>query len=83
MILLEIKNRIIEETLLHRFTSPKPESIDVTVAGKKLSRPNSPRLKCTPAEYSITAAVFSACTDFDGVLYHISNPDGDKGRIRV
>lgn len=53
MILLEIKNRIIEETLLHRFTSPKPESIDVTVA------------------------------DFDGVLYHISNPDGDKGRIRV
>lgn len=53
MILLEIKNRIIEETLLHRFTSPKPESIDVTVA------------------------------DFDGVLYHISNPDGDKGKIRV
>jgi actin related protein 2/3 complex subunit 2 len=53
MILLEIKNRIIEETLLHRFNSPKPESIDITVA------------------------------DFDGVLYHISNPDCDKGKIRV
>lgn len=53
MILLEIKNRIVEETLLHRFNSPKPDSIDVTVA------------------------------DFDGVLYHISNPDGDKGKIRV
>ncbi|XP_064401736.1 actin-related protein 2/3 complex subunit 2-like [Halichondria panicea] len=53
MILLEIKNRIIEETLLHRFTSAKPESIDITVA------------------------------DFDGVLFHISNPDGDKGKIRI
>jgi len=21
--------------------------------------------------------------DFDGVLFHICNPDGDKGRIRV
>ena len=21
--------------------------------------------------------------DFDGILFHISNPDGDKGRIRV
>lgn len=53
MILLEIKNRIIEDTLLHRFTSAKPESIDITVA------------------------------DFDGVLFHISNPDGDKGKIRI
>ena len=53
MILLEIKNRVIEETLLHRFTSAKPESIDITVA------------------------------DFDGVLYHISNPDGDKTKIRI
>jgi len=53
MILLEIKNRVIEETLLHRFTSAKPESIDITVA------------------------------DFDGVLYHLSNPDGDKTKIRV
>lgn len=53
MILLEIKNRIIEETLLHRFKSQKPESIDITVA------------------------------DFDGVLYHVSNPDGDKGKIMI
>lgn len=53
MILLEVKNRIVEETLLGRFESPKPESIEITVA------------------------------DFDGVLYHISNPDGDKGKIRV
>nr|ABL85458.1 actin related protein 2/3 complex subunit 2 [Suberites domuncula] len=53
MILLEIKNRIIEDTLLYRFNSPKPESIDITVA------------------------------DFDGVLFHISNPDGDKGKIRI
>ena len=21
--------------------------------------------------------------DFDGVLFHISNPDGDKGKIRI
>lgn len=53
MILLEIKNRIVEDTLLHRFTSARPESIDITVA------------------------------DFDGVLFHISNPEGDKGKIRV
>lgn len=53
MILLETKNRIVEETLLHRFTSAKPETIDITVA------------------------------DFDGVLFHISNPDGDKTKLRV
>lgn len=53
MILLECKNRIVEDTLLHRFASSKPESIDITAA------------------------------DFDGVLFHISNPDGDKGKLRV
>lgn len=57
MILLEIKNRIVEETLLLRFKNAaegnKPESLDITVA------------------------------DFDGVLYHISNPDEDKSKIRV
>ena len=26
---------------------------------------------------------FLATVDFDGVLYHISNPDGDKTKIRV
>lgn len=53
MILLEVKNRIVEDTVLHRFLSAKPESIDITVA------------------------------DFDGVLFHICNPDGDKGKLRV
>jgi len=54
MILLEIKNRILEETLTHRFkTGGKPDTVDVTFA------------------------------DFDGVLYHISNPDGDKTKIMV
>ena len=23
------------------------------------------------------------CVDFDGVLFHIANPDGDKGKLRV
>jgi len=57
MILLEIHNRIVEETLTLRFRNAKegnkPESIDITVA------------------------------DFDGVLYHISNPEGDKSKIVV
>lgn len=57
MILLEIKNRIVEETLILRFRNAvdgnKPESLDITVA------------------------------DFDGVLYHISNPNEDKSKIRV
>lgn len=57
MILLEINNRIIEETLTLKFNNAaagnKPEAIDITIA------------------------------DFDGVLYHISNPDGDKSKIRI
>lgn len=57
MILLEIHNRIVEETLTLRFRNAKegakPEAIDITVA------------------------------DFDGVLYHISNPESDKSKIIV
>lgn len=57
MILLEIQNRIIEDTLTGKckrnLEGKKPESIDVKIA------------------------------DFDGVLYHISNVDGDKNKIRV
>uniref|UniRef100_A0A671L7F1 Arp2/3 complex 34 kDa subunit n=1 Tax=Sinocyclocheilus anshuiensis TaxID=1608454 RepID=A0A671L7F1_9TELE len=57
MILLEINNRIIEETLTLKFDSAsngnKPEAVEVTFA------------------------------DFDGVLYHISNPNGDKTKVMV
>ncbi|XP_072029977.1 actin-related protein 2/3 complex subunit 2-like isoform X2 [Amphiura filiformis] len=57
MILLEIKNKIIEETLLAKFENAesggKPEAIDITIA------------------------------DFDGVLYHVSNLDGDKTKVQV
>ncbi|KAL3274637.1 hypothetical protein HHI36_016017 [Cryptolaemus montrouzieri] len=57
MILLEINNRLVEETLTLKIKNAqaglKNESIDVTVA------------------------------DFDGVLYHISNLNGDKSKIRV
>jgi actin related protein 2/3 complex subunit 2 len=57
MILLEINNRIIEETLTLKFTNAaagnKPDAIDITVA------------------------------DFDGVLYHVSNPGGDRSKVQV
>lgn len=57
MILLEINNRIVEETLTVKFKNAiagnKAESIDVTVA------------------------------DFDGVLFHISNINGDKTKVRI
>ncbi|XP_077978301.1 actin-related protein 2/3 complex subunit 2-like [Glandiceps talaboti] len=55
MIILEINNRIIEETLTLKFNNAgnKPDSIDITIA------------------------------DFDGVLYHISNPDGDKNKVMI
>ncbi|KAK2187890.1 hypothetical protein NP493_151g01031 [Ridgeia piscesae] len=57
MILLEINNRIVEETLTLKFQNAmagmKPDSVDITVA------------------------------DFDGVLYHMSNPSGDKTKIQV
>lgn len=56
MILLEIHNRIVVETLTAKIKNAlegnKPDAVDVTVA------------------------------DFDGVLFHISNP-GDKNKIRV
>ncbi|VEN42810.1 unnamed protein product [Callosobruchus maculatus] len=56
MILLEINNRVVEETLTVKIKNAqarlKNESIDITVA------------------------------DFDGVLYHISNINGDKTKIR-
>ncbi|EHB04096.1 Actin-related protein 2/3 complex subunit 2 [Heterocephalus glaber] len=55
MILLEVNNRIIEETLTLKFENAaagnKPEAVEVTFA------------------------------DFDGVLYHISNPNGDKTKV--
>ena len=53
MILLEYRNRIIEDLLLQRFKSPKLEAVDVKVA------------------------------DFDGVLFHISNPPDNKSKIRI
>ncbi|KAI6649325.1 Actin related protein 2/3 complex subunit 2 [Oopsacas minuta] len=53
MILLEIWSRIVEETLLSRFQSPRPEGVEVIAA------------------------------DFDGILYHISNLNQDKGKIIV
>nr|XP_053651740.1 probable actin-related protein 2/3 complex subunit 2 [Cherax quadricarinatus] len=57
MILLEINNRILEETLTVKIRNSlngnKAESIDVTIA------------------------------DFDSVLYHLSNVNGDKTKIRV
>jgi actin related protein 2/3 complex subunit 2 len=57
MILLEINNRIVEETLTLKFNNAvagaKPEAVDITVA------------------------------DFDGVIYHISNPNNDRTKIRV
>ncbi|KAI8489973.1 PREDICTED: actin-related protein 2/3 complex subunit 2-like [Branchiostoma belcheri] len=57
MILLEINNRIVEDTLRQKFDNAsagnKPDSVDITIA------------------------------DFDGVLYHISNPGGDKTKVMV
>jgi len=57
MILLEINNRIVQETLTFKIKNiidgGKPDSVDITVA------------------------------DFDGVLFHMSNPDGNKSKIQV
>eukprot|EP00118_Oscarella_pearsei_P024665 m.306551 g.306551 ORF g.306551 m.306551 type:complete len:299 (+) comp41340_c0_seq1:54-950(+) len=53
MILLEIRNRIIEEILRAKFNAEKHEAVDVTIA------------------------------DFDGVLFHITNPGGDKSKITL
>lgn len=57
MILLEINNRIIEDTLTVKYKNAlagqKAESIDVVIA------------------------------DFDGVLFHLSNLNGDKTKVRV
>jgi len=57
MILLEVNNRIIEETLSLKFKNAlgnqKPEAISITVA------------------------------DFDGVLYRISNPGGEKTKLNL
>ena len=57
MVLLEVNNRIIEETLALKFKN--------AAAGNK----------------SEAAEVKYA--DFDGVLYHISNPNGDKTKVMV
>nr|CAG4640934.1 EOG090X07NU [Eulimnadia texana] len=57
MILLEINNKIVEDTLTVKIKNAlagnKPESVNVTLA------------------------------DFDGVLFHISNPDGNKSKVQV
>ncbi|XP_034937428.1 probable actin-related protein 2/3 complex subunit 2 [Chelonus insularis] len=58
MILLEINNKIVEETLHTKIknsltSSHKQESTDIIIA------------------------------DFDGVLFHITNPNGDKTKLKV
>ncbi|XP_005098823.1 actin-related protein 2/3 complex subunit 2 [Aplysia californica] len=57
MILLEINNRIVQETLTLKIKNildgGKPDSVDITVA------------------------------DFDGVLFHMSNPDDNKSKILI
>ncbi|XP_046846131.1 actin-related protein 2/3 complex subunit 2-A-like isoform X2 [Xenia sp. Carnegie-2017] len=53
MILLELNNRILEETLTTKFSSEKFDAIDIRFA------------------------------DFDGVSFHVSNPDGEKSKIIV
>ncbi|CAL1531748.1 unnamed protein product [Lymnaea stagnalis] len=57
MILLEINNRIIQETLTFKIKNilegGKPDNVDITIA------------------------------DFDGVLFHMSNPEGNKNKIMV
>ncbi|KAK0089716.1 hypothetical protein PV325_005863 [Microctonus aethiopoides] len=57
MILLEINNRILEETLQTKIKNSisghKQESTDVTIA------------------------------DFDGVLFHVSNPNGEKSKLKI
>lgn len=57
MILLEIQNRIVEETLMLKFNNAaagnRPDIVDISIA------------------------------DFDGVQYHISNPDQDRTKLRV
>jgi len=53
MILLEINNTIIEESLKSRFGGGKADAIDIKVA------------------------------DFDGCIYHVSNPNGDKTKLLV
>lgn len=53
MILLEINNGIIEESLRSRFAGGKADAIDIKVA------------------------------DFDGCIYHVGNPNGDRTKIVV
>lgn len=53
MILLDINNGIVEESLRSRFGGGKADPIDIKVA------------------------------DFDGCIYHIGNPNGDKTKIIV
>ncbi|KAK4045705.1 actin-related protein 2/3 complex subunit 2 [Daphnia magna] len=57
MILLEINNKIVEDTLSVKIRNSlagnKPDSVNVVIA------------------------------DFDGVLFHISNPDSEKSKVRV
>ncbi|XP_057380602.1 actin-related protein 2/3 complex subunit 2-like [Daphnia carinata] len=57
MILLEINNKIVEDTLSVKIRNSlagnKPDSVNVIIA------------------------------DFDGVLFHISNPDSEKSKVRV
>ncbi|KAG8004554.1 Actin-related protein 2/3 complex subunit 2 [Nibea albiflora] len=110
MILLEINNRIIEETLSLKFdgasNGTKPEAVDVTFAGELIFTRSLCVLVWTQEQLLdivvcavnitrllqdlILAAVVTfllivhVCSaDFDGVLYHISNPNGDKTKVML
>uniref|UniRef100_A0A8B9JD66 Arp2/3 complex 34 kDa subunit n=1 Tax=Astyanax mexicanus TaxID=7994 RepID=A0A8B9JD66_ASTMX len=65
MILLEINNRIVEETLI-----PYPYHLK-----KKHTLKH-------PIAHSYTD-ILPVYHNFDGVLYHISNPNGDKTKVMI
>lgn len=69
--------------------SAKPESIDITVAGEVIFE--LVETACTFSVcyskgnliHAISLAHTLSLLDFDGVLFHIYNPSGEKGKVRV
>ena len=81
MILLEIKNRIIEETLKLRFENAKAGwEQDSFISVEEFRGDEEFSFffwRNKPENVDVTFA------DFDGVLFHISNPNGDKSKLMV
>jgi hypothetical protein len=87
MILLEFQNRIITNLLSERLQQVDEEKVRGACTGFPTMRLLRKARGCAAQPVRPRCAQIDAIevtiADFDGAMYHVSNPGGDKSKIQV